>query len=166
MFDLSGRKALITGASGGLGGAIARALHAQGALVALSGTREAALQVLNAANIQVQGQSFGVPQAATTNLALATPDAAAKAKLRRQALDWLQAERADWAKLLESGPAQARTAVARTLDHWKQDNDLAAIREAEALAKLPAAEQKEWQALWAEVEALLKRAQGQTPATP
>jgi 3-oxoacyl-[acyl-carrier protein] reductase len=43
MFDLSGKTALVTGASGGIGGAIARALHAQGAGVALSGTREAAL---------------------------------------------------------------------------------------------------------------------------
>jgi 3-oxoacyl-[acyl-carrier protein] reductase len=43
MFDLSGRKALVTGASGGIGGEIARALHAQGATVALSGTRRAAL---------------------------------------------------------------------------------------------------------------------------
>ena len=40
MFDLSGRKALVTGATGGIGGAIARALHAQGATVTLSGTRE------------------------------------------------------------------------------------------------------------------------------
>lgn len=46
MFDLSGRKALVTGASGGLGGAIARALHAQGAEVALSGTRREALEGL------------------------------------------------------------------------------------------------------------------------
>ncbi len=46
MFDLAGRTALITGASGGLGGAIARALHAQGATVALSGTRRDALEAL------------------------------------------------------------------------------------------------------------------------
>jgi 3-oxoacyl-[acyl-carrier protein] reductase len=46
MFDLSGKTALVTGASGGLGGAIARALHAQGARVILSGTRQAALEVL------------------------------------------------------------------------------------------------------------------------
>jgi 3-oxoacyl-[acyl-carrier protein] reductase len=48
MFDLTGRKALITGASGGIGGAIARSLHAQGADVALSGTRREALETLAA----------------------------------------------------------------------------------------------------------------------
>lgn len=46
MFDLTDRKALVTGASGSLGNAIARALHASGAHVAISGTREPALQAL------------------------------------------------------------------------------------------------------------------------
>ena len=46
MFDLSGKNALVTGASGGIGSAIAKALHAQGAAVALSGTREDALKGL------------------------------------------------------------------------------------------------------------------------
>ncbi len=46
MFDLSGKTALVTGASGGIGGAIARALHRQGATVALSGTRMEALAAL------------------------------------------------------------------------------------------------------------------------
>ena len=46
MFDLEGKRALVTGASGGIGGAIARALHGRGAEVALSGTREGALREL------------------------------------------------------------------------------------------------------------------------
>jgi 3-oxoacyl-[acyl-carrier protein] reductase len=48
MFSLAGRAALVTGASGGIGAAIARALHAQGAVLALSGTRVEALETLAA----------------------------------------------------------------------------------------------------------------------
>ena len=46
MFDLTGKTALVTGASGGIGGDIARALHAQGAKVAISGTRREALDAI------------------------------------------------------------------------------------------------------------------------
>jgi len=46
MFDLTEKKALITGATGGIGGAIARSLHSQGAAVALSGTRAEKLEAL------------------------------------------------------------------------------------------------------------------------
>jgi 3-oxoacyl-[acyl-carrier protein] reductase len=48
MFDLTGKAALVTGASGGIGGAVARALHAQGATVTLSGTRTGPLEALAA----------------------------------------------------------------------------------------------------------------------
>lgn len=46
MFDLTGKRALVTGATGGLGGDIARTLHAQGAIVTLSGTRAEKLEEL------------------------------------------------------------------------------------------------------------------------
>ena len=58
MFDLSGMTALVTGASGGIGSAVARALAAQGARVALSGTREDALENVRQ---QVGGGSLILP---------------------------------------------------------------------------------------------------------
>ncbi|GEO98222.1 3-oxoacyl-[acyl-carrier-protein] reductase [Methylobacterium haplocladii] len=60
MFDLTGRKALVTGATGGLGGAIARAFHAQGAHVALSGTRRTVLDELAA---ELGGERVAVVEA-------------------------------------------------------------------------------------------------------
>jgi len=61
MFDLSGKTALVTGASGGIGSAIARALSQQGARVALSGTREDALKT-------VAGEISGEPVILPCNL--------------------------------------------------------------------------------------------------
>ena len=94
------------------------------------------------------------------------PDDPAKAKLRGEALDWLKAELATWTKLLESGPPQERPAIVRTLEQWHHHSDLAGVRDALALAEMPADEQKQWQALWAEVETLLERARGSTPVAP
>jgi tetratricopeptide (TPR) repeat protein len=85
-------------------------------------------------------------------------DEAAKAKLRKQAHDWLTAELVTWSKICESGPAQAKAFIFRMLDHWKQDPDLAGIRDAPELAKLTEAERKEWKALWADVDTLRQRA--------
>ena len=63
MFDLSGKTALVTGASGGIGGAIARALHAQGAAVVLSGTRADALEAVKAEldSLKGSGRAFIAP---------------------------------------------------------------------------------------------------------
>jgi tetratricopeptide (TPR) repeat protein len=92
------------------------------------------------------------------------PDAAAQAELRRKALDWLRAERAAWSKVLESGDPKARAAVAPTLRHWKEDSDLAGVRDGDALATLPAAERRAWEAFWEDVDALLKGAARTGPA--
>jgi hypothetical protein len=53
---------------------------------------------------------------------------------------------------------QARAALA----HWQKDSDLAGLRDVTALAKLPAQEQKAFAQLWADVAALLKKAEGKT----
>jgi 3-oxoacyl-[acyl-carrier protein] reductase len=58
MFDLAGFAALVTGASGGIGAAIARALHSQGASVALTGTRA---EVLEGLARELGGQAHAVP---------------------------------------------------------------------------------------------------------
>ncbi|MCU0784982.1 MAG: SDR family NAD(P)-dependent oxidoreductase, partial [Verrucomicrobia bacterium] len=58
MFDLTGKTALVTGATGGIGGAVARALHAQGATVGLSGTR---VEVLQAMAAELGGRAFVLP---------------------------------------------------------------------------------------------------------
>jgi 3-oxoacyl-[acyl-carrier protein] reductase len=58
MFDLTGKAALVTGASGGIGAAIARALHGQGAVVGLSGTRREALDGLAA---ELSERAFVLP---------------------------------------------------------------------------------------------------------
>ena len=88
------------------------------------------------------------------------PDDSAKAKLREQARGWLQAELAAWSKVLESGAAEARPLVARTLKHWGEDSDLAGIHDEASLATLPEAEREGFRALWADVEALRKKAEG------
>ena len=73
MFDLTGKTALVTGASGGIGGAIAKALHGQGAKVVLSGTRAEALEAVKA---ELGGNAF----IATANLSdIASVEALTKA---------------------------------------------------------------------------------------
>jgi 3-oxoacyl-[acyl-carrier protein] reductase len=67
MFDLTGKTALVTGASGGIGAEIARALHKQGAVVALSGTRREALDALAAelaGRVHVLPADLAVPEEA------------------------------------------------------------------------------------------------------
>jgi serine/threonine-protein kinase len=83
-----------------------------------------------------------------------------RTRLRQQALDWLRADLALRRKQLESGKPADRAAVQQTLKHWQQDSDLAGLRDATALVRLTAQEQKACTQLWADVAALLQRAGG------
>ena len=59
--------------------------------------------------------------------------------------------------------------IVQTLQHWKVDTDLAGGRDPDALARLPEPQRKDWQALWAQVDELLRRAQAgdvPQPAAP
>jgi serine/threonine-protein kinase len=83
----------------------------------------------------------------------------ARARWRQQALDWLRADLALWAKQLEGAKPGDRRAVAAAMRHWQQDPDLAGIRDRDAVAQLPAEEQKACHQLWADVAALHKKAE-------
>jgi tetratricopeptide (TPR) repeat protein len=83
-----------------------------------------------------------------------------RARLRKQALDWLRADLAAYTKLMASGSPTARSFVQERLQHYCQTkSDLAGIRDKDALAKLPAEERVACQQLWADVAALLKKAE-------
>jgi serine/threonine-protein kinase len=81
-----------------------------------------------------------------------------RAGLRRQALTWLRADLAGHARQLRSGAPGPRASVAQALQGWQKDASLAGLRDAAALAKLPAEERAACEKLWADVAALLKRA--------
>jgi tetratricopeptide (TPR) repeat protein len=77
--------------------------------------------------------------------------------LRARALHWLRGELTDYARLADQGGPAAKQEVRRLLEHWRGDPDLAAVRDPQALARLPEAERAAWQALWRDVGSLLKR---------
>jgi hypothetical protein len=84
----------------------------------------------------------------------------ARLPLRRQALRWLQADLARYAKLVQDGKPAVKQAVRQRLAHWQGDADLACVRAKDALAELPEGERKAWQKLWADVADLLSKAEG------
>jgi tetratricopeptide (TPR) repeat protein/serine/threonine protein kinase len=87
-----------------------------------------------------------------------------RARLRRQALDWLQADLRAWHRLLANGPAQVPpAAVAKRMRYWLADTAFAGLRGPEALAKLPDAEQQRWRELWDQVADALARALPRKP---
>jgi serine/threonine-protein kinase len=80
-----------------------------------------------------------------------------RARWRRQALDWLRADLAQWKRLADGDDPEGRAAVPAALDRWGQDPDLSGLRDPEALARLPDAERDAWRAFWADVAALRAR---------
>jgi serine/threonine-protein kinase len=86
------------------------------------------------------------------------PDSQERARLRRQALDWLREDLAWWAKKIETGTAQARTPARSRLQLSQSDSALAGVRDRDRLARLPDEERAQWERLWSDVDALLRRA--------
>jgi serine/threonine-protein kinase len=83
-----------------------------------------------------------------------------RARWRKQALDWLRADLAAWAKLADGGAPAPRAEALKTLRWWQQDPDLAGLRDEPALGNLPGPERAAWQKFWAEVAALGKKCGG------
>jgi hypothetical protein len=90
-------------------------------------------------------------------------DDAAKARWRKQAIEWLKSDLTARTKISEGGPPPARYAISKKLNQWKAEVDLAGLRDAAALSKLIEDEQKACRALWAEVDASLTECQGRSP---
>jgi serine/threonine-protein kinase len=79
---------------------------------------------------------------------------------RKQARAWLRLDLAAWARRMDGGATTDRALVRQRLTAWRDDPDLAGLREPDALEKLSVEERKEWLALWKEIDALLNRTTG------
>jgi serine/threonine protein kinase/Flp pilus assembly protein TadD len=75
---------------------------------------------------------------------------------RQQAIQWLRAELAGYARLLEKGKPEDGRMVQQKLRRWQRDQDLAGLRDPEVVATLPADEHEGCKQLWAEVEVLIR----------
>src|SRR5262249_19170920 len=84
-----------------------------------------------------------------------------RAAWRKQARDWLRADLGVCAKHLTPDTPQRRAEVRQAIQNWQFDLDLACVRDEGALAKFPEAERQAWRQFWADVGALLKKAQPQ-----
>ena len=91
------------------------------------------------------------------------PDDAEKVRLRALALTWLRSHLAPLRERLETATPAERAADRRRLEDWRADPDFACVRLPVALAKLPAAEQEAWRALWDEIDALIVKARSTAP---
>jgi serine/threonine-protein kinase len=85
-----------------------------------------------------------------------------RTRWRKQAQEWLRADLVLHAQRLENGTPADRREVEQQMQRWLTDAHLVGVRDAEAMAKLPAEEREEWTKLWAEAKALQKKIQAKT----
>jgi serine/threonine protein kinase/tetratricopeptide (TPR) repeat protein len=78
---------------------------------------------------------------------------------RHWALGWLRADLADYAKLAEQNNPAVKQDIQQRLAHWRQDSDLASVRDPQALERLSDNERAAWQVLWRDVDELAKKAE-------
>jgi tetratricopeptide (TPR) repeat protein len=86
-------------------------------------------------------------------------DEAKRGRLRQQGRDWLQDDLRLFRQKIQQGDRPTVSRIAANLSDWQQNADLAGVREAKELAKLPEAERQLWQRLWTEVKELEREAQ-------
>jgi tetratricopeptide (TPR) repeat protein len=88
----------------------------------------------------------------------AEPGEPERERLRNQAREWLRQDLSGWAAKVDSGQSVERLQARRALSPWRDEPDLAGLREPEALDRLSPAERRQWRSLWGEVDVLIQRA--------
>src|SRR5262249_48736087 len=80
-----------------------------------------------------------------------------RTRWRRQALAWLRHDLSWWGQKLDHGNAQTTAQARQWMRRWQTDFHLAGVRARDALARLPDEERQQWERLWSDVDALLRR---------
>jgi hypothetical protein len=87
----------------------------------------------------------------------APTEAAARSALRGKSLTWLRADLAAWTKMADSGKTAERQMAQQNMRHWQRDPDLSGVRHPWSLLRMPTDERRQWQQLWADVDALCRK---------
>jgi serine/threonine-protein kinase len=101
---------------------------------------------------------YGAARCAVLAAAVLDPTNMEKPRMRRQALNWLRADLALWDRQTSTTQTVSPAPAMLTLWTWQNNPGLASVRDTKALALLPAPERKDWEKLWADVEAVRRRA--------
>jgi WD40 repeat protein/serine/threonine protein kinase/tetratricopeptide (TPR) repeat protein len=140
---------------------VARLLHYQGRHAEAARFYEAALAARPelACDLKAQHRHDAARAAALAGCGHgknAPADEPTRARWRKQALSWLEADLQLWSEQLKATAEQARGQALGNLRRWQRDADLAGLRDEAGLAKLPKDEQPAWRRLWARVDELAR----------